>query len=223
MALISLALLLVLSMAVFTANTADVPKEMKAFIGILLKQYIRYVNSGEIIQPNIVHPVTENEIFRERPSSMLPVLLWDPLVQFLDIFSRFICPYCTLERKGRTLKTTSIWNDGTSKKRNPRMIFDINHPVLVARRYRCSVESDHCFVSTHTSILEHLEKHKLIAFKLTINSGYFNTLSEAVCVMTDRGMSFNRIAKIIKSIYHGTGIMPFYRKDVILRMGCSKR
>jgi len=49
------------------------------------------------------------------------------------------------------------------------------------------------------SLLEHLQKHKSMAFKLTVKSGYFHTLSEAVCAVIDRGMSFSRIEKIIKS------------------------
>ena len=168
MASVSLALFLVLSTAVFTANTAEVSKEMKFYVGVLPKQCLRDVNSGEIIQPIIVYPVAGNKIFRERPSSMLPVLLWDPLVQFPDIFSGFLCPYCALERKDRTLKATSIWSDGTSRKRSPRIIYDISPSILlVARRYRCSADSDHLFVSTHKSIMEHLERHKSMAFTLT--------------------------------------------------------
>lgn len=164
----------------------------------------------EIIQPNVVFPVTGSEISRER----LPVLLWDPLIQFPAIFSGFLCPYCALESKDNYLKATTIWNDGTTKKRNPRIIFDISYPILlVARRYRCFVDSDHCFVATHKSIMEHLERHKSIAFTLTVKSGYFNSLSEAVCSMSDRGMSFNRIEKVIQSIYRGMGRMPSYRND----------
>ena len=48
--------------------------------------------------------------------------------------------------------------------------------------------------------MEFLEKHKSVSFKLTVKSGYFYTLSEEICAMVDRGMSFKRIENIIKSI-----------------------
>lgn len=209
----SLAILFVLSLTVFTVSTAKVAPEMKSFIATLLKQYLREVSSGEVFEPRLVYPAARNSNSVKTPT--LPVLIWDPLVQFPDIFNGFMCPYCTLENhKHGFLRTTTIWNDGTSKKRSPRTIFDVTHPVLlVPRRYRCSIYSDHCFVATHASILEHLEKHRSMAFKLTVKSGYFHTLSEAVCAMIDRGMSFNRIEKIIKSIYQETGIIAAYQKD----------
>lgn len=208
----SLAILFLLSFTVLTVSTAKVAPEMKSVIATLLKQYLREVNSGKVFEPRLVYPAVRNSNSVKRPT--LPVLLWDPLVQFPNIFNGFMCPYCTLENKHGFLRTTTIWNDGTSKKRSPRTIFDITHPILlVPRQYRCSIYSDHCFVATHLSILAHLEKHKSMTFRLTVKSGYFHTLSEAVCAMIDRGMSFNRIEKIIKSIYQETEIIAAYQKD----------
>lgn len=40
--------------------------------------------------------------------------------------------------------------------------------------------------------------------------------------MSDRGMSFNKIEKVIKSIYHGTGTMPSYRNDEYSRYPSAK-
>ncbi|KAJ7386125.1 hypothetical protein OS493_012469 [Desmophyllum pertusum] len=122
-----------------SGNAVKVSTEIQSFIGVLLRQYLREVDTGELCQPRIVYPAVGNV----NPSSvpvMLPVLLWDPLIQFPDIFNGFLCPYCALDCKVGIVRTTTIWNDGTSKKRNPRKIFDINHPVLlVARSYRCGV------------------------------------------------------------------------------------
>ena len=199
---------LTLASVVFVSDAGTVSMEMQSFIGELLGQYLSEIESGQILQPRVVYPAVQDLKATERPSPMLPVIIWDPLIQFPDLFKGFCCPYCVLDQKPGKLKTSSMWNDGTRGQLSPRKVYDLHHSVLlVARRYRCTEDSDHCFVSTHVSIMEFLEEHKSVSFKLTVKSGYFYTLSEAICAMVDRGMSFKKIENIIKSIYQRTGVV----------------
>ena len=102
----SLTILFALSWTVFTVSTVKIAPEMNTFIVTLLKQCLREVNSGEIFEPRIVYPAVRNSNSVKR--LMLPDLLWNPLVQFPDIFNGFVCPYCALEDNHGFLRTTTI-------------------------------------------------------------------------------------------------------------------
>ena len=133
---------LTLASVVFLSDAGTVSMEMQYFIGKLLGQYLSVQDVKATERPYT-------------PSPMLPVIIWDPLIQFPDLFKGFCFPYCVLDQKPGKLKTSTMWNDGTRRQLSPRKVYDLHHSVLlVARRYRCTEDSDHCFVSTNISIME---------------------------------------------------------------------
>ncbi|KAJ7387969.1 hypothetical protein OS493_001326 [Desmophyllum pertusum] len=99
-----------MSMVLSTANFVKVSTEMQSFISALLRQYLREVDTGELCQPRrIVYPAVGTVVNPSSVPVMLPVLLWDPLIQFPDIFNGFLCPHRALDCKVGIVRTTTIW------------------------------------------------------------------------------------------------------------------
>ena len=77
----SLVFFVLLSMVVSTANSMKVPAEMQSYISALIREYLRQLDLGEIVEPRIIHSAVGN-VKPRSPPVMLPVLLRDPLTQF---------------------------------------------------------------------------------------------------------------------------------------------
>lgn len=85
----SLVFFILLSMVASTPNSVKVQAEMQSHISLLIREYLRQVDLGELVEPRIIHSVVVN-IQARSPPVMLPVLLRDPLTQFPGIFNGLI-------------------------------------------------------------------------------------------------------------------------------------
>ena len=104
------------------------------------------------MQPPNSHELMHNEIPADLSELVLPyVICWDPLVQFPILSDKLrVCPntHCT-----GTLNF-HVWASGTSKGKQPRILHDVHHTVLlVCAIYKCT-ENHHVVYSTDPRILQ---------------------------------------------------------------------
>lgn len=172
------------------------------FIEVEIEKHTSY---GGNQNPTVILPPIAFTSANEDGHCVYPIIIWDPLLQFGENVKYLKCPFCTLKKVGSNLNPTSIWNDGSTRRRRPRTIFDSCYPVLlVSRVYRCGLNSNHVLSAIHPEIISQLEKFVVhIMFELTHQIGYTRSLSETLCKMIDSGLPFRRVADILMHSYEG--------------------
>ncbi|KXJ14702.1 hypothetical protein AC249_AIPGENE5021 [Exaiptasia diaphana] len=185
-------------------GTKELCVAQRRFIYKHICQHEKCIADGIVDKPTIINGPIVYSLDESINNEISPIIIWDPLSSFKDEFKDFCCPFCQLLcPKESPMAETTIWKDGSSKKRHPRTIYDTNGQVmLVSRVYRCTVNKQHTIVASHPSIMDHLRKKNVIVlFELTHQTGYTLALAEALCSCIDSGMTFRKAEELFKRSY----------------------
>ncbi|KXJ16275.1 uncharacterized protein LOC114574761 [Exaiptasia diaphana] len=164
------------------------------------------IAGGVVSKPSVIIPMSsQDEQDTKEAYFMLPYILFDPMEQFQsckDGRIKLFCHLCHDEGKVTLLQRgpKGSWNNARKKRSNPRLIFDIEGPVLlVSKIYRCSNGHDVPASCCSTPLMEYLPSHML--FMLTHRSGMTIRLMQDIEDMLDNGLAIVAVEEIIQKRY----------------------
>ena len=183
---------------------------------ILMKATVEYENdlsSNEEMMafPSVVTPlpppITE-PYWRQDADAyfLLPYILFDSLGQHPTFRSkkrklyRHLCAEdgrCSLLSRG----SVNEWNNARKDRSNPRMLFDVESPVLlVSKVYKC--EHGHDIPASYFH--DTSEDYTCVPFVLTHRSGMTMRLADEIEDLLDRGLAISAVEELIKERYKRT-------------------
>ena len=129
-------------------------------------------HGSEVICPNAPRkPCEEEKKYRSAEKYLLPpVVLWDPFVQYPNVFDDGLsCPHDSHAGEAREHLTAKKWKDGHSERDAPRKLYGRDNVVLlVSCVYVCP--QGHELPAHHPRIRQHLTD-KCIPFVLSHKGG----------------------------------------------------
>jgi len=138
---------------------------------------------------------------------MLPYIIFDPIGQlpsYRNGKSKLKCHLCLDE--GLTMTSylqrgpIEAWNNGRKKRNNPRMIYDIEGPLLlVSKVYKCTNGHDIPSSCCSDAIMDFYPGHML--FLLSHRSGITVRLLQEIDEMLDHGVAISTVEEIIRKRY----------------------
>ena len=142
--------------------------------------------------PEVSVNIDENEVHR----FFLPeVIMWDPIHQFPILFRDSLPLSCSEESCDCNIKFMQ-WQDGSTKRYNPRCLYGINGcVVLVCPIYCCS--RGHMITACDPRILRHFPEREVIPFVLLHKCGITRQLQRLVFQLCSQGKSFSDIETLL--------------------------
>ena len=166
-------------------------------------------NITAIIQPPTFQALLCSDIPSDLNHLILPhVICWHPLIQFpLLTDSLEACPVDKCKGKLQFHE----WACGQSKGKQPRLLHDIQHTVLLAGAiYKCT-EGQHTIYSTDPLILQKIGVAHL-PFFLLHRSGFTRIFVHCVVSLAHEGLNIKAIARHIQSLREE------YASELILKL-----
>ena len=131
---------------------------------------------------------------------MLPVIIWSPLEQYLDLISKE-CPKCKLEKSPDSQLVPAGWTNGQSSENQPRLLHCVNsNVILISRIYHCP--NNHRVLAHHPDIIRSFTTTNLqcvVPFHLWHVTGFTIPLVDHVTDMCESGVPLNGIQKMLTS------------------------
>lgn len=137
---------------------------------------------------------------------LLPYIIFDPLGQFPTFREKTRKVYCHLCAEDGKMSVLSRgnhneWNNGRRNRSNPRMLFDVESPLLlVSKVYKC--EHGHNIPASYCHGVS--EAYMYSSFRLTHRSGITVRLSDDIVDVLDRGLAISTVEDLIKERYKRT-------------------
>ena len=175
----------------WSCSALDVPQYWKEYIKTVAKRF----EDREIEREFKVITGTRHKLSEEPNVSMytLPnVYIWDPLLQYDDVFSCFPLT-CPLHEK--FVLIPKQWTDGSTNALHPRIILDENGPcLLIVRNYYCnSAETRHYVQSTDGDLINNMGQLIQMPFRLTRKYAMTNSFVHYLRRSVSNGVSFHQV------------------------------
>ncbi len=174
-----------------SCSAMEIPQFWKNYLKTVTKRF----EDGEIETEFKVIIARRHRISEQPSASMytLPnVFVWDPLLQYDDVFSCF--PFtCPLHNE--FVLIPKQWTDGSTNARNPRIILNENGPcLLISRNYYCnSAETRHYVRGTDGNLIKMIGELISMPFRLTRKYAITNNFVQNLRRAVSNGVSFHHI------------------------------